>query len=333
VTGQKFLIVRVESGGVTNTEQSRQGGGAPTVVALGGNALDSGEESVEPVRAVIEQTADTLVEAIEAGHDLVLTHGNGPQVGDLLLQQEQSNDTPERPLDVLVAQTQAQLGYPLQSALDERLPGARHATTVVTQTVVDADDPAFEEPTKPVGPFYTEREAAAQPFETRCVGNGERAFRRVVPSPKPREVVERDEIAGLLAEGTVPICAGGGGIPVVRDDGLRGVEAVVDKDRTSRLLASSLGAETMVVLTDVDCAYLDFGGPDQRPLGTVSPGEMREYLDRDEFGAGSMRPKAESCLQFVESGGERAVITSPDNLGAALDGGGGTQVQRERSLS
>jgi len=319
---------------VTDTEHTQQSGVTPTVVALGGNALDSNSDgSVEPAQAVIDRTAGQLLEATEAGHDLVVTHGNGPQVGRLLLQQERTDDTPPVSLDVLVAQTQAQLGYPLQAALAEGLPGDRRALTVVTQTVVDATDPAFEEPTKPVGPFYTEREAARQPFETRQVGNGERPFRRVVPSPEPREVVERDEIAELLAEGTLPICAGGGGIPVVRDDGLRGVAAVVDKDRTSQLLASLLGAQTLVILTDVDCAYLDFGGPDQRPLGVVSPGEMRSYLDQGEFGAGSMRPKAEACLRFIDHGGDRAVITAPDSLRAALDGGAGTQILREPLLS
>lgn len=313
---------------MTDTDQAQQGEVTPVVVALGGNALDGEQgESVDPRGETIERTADRLTEALEAGYDLVVTHGNGPQVGNLLLQQETGEETPQLPLDVLVAQTQAQLGYPLQTALADRLPGDRSAVTVVTRTVVDADDPAFDEPTKPVGPFYSEREADQRAFETRRVGPGDQAYRRVVPSPEPCEVVEREQIADLLAEGALPICAGGGGIPVVRNGGLKGVEAVVDKDRTSQLLASALGAETLVVLTDVDCAYLDYGGPHQRPLGSVSTGELREHLDAGEFGAGSMQPKVEACLQFVESGGHRAVISSLDRLSGALDGVAGTQVR------
>lgn len=311
-----------------DTERDRQGGAAPVVVALGGNALNGGDaDSGESRRAVVEHTAEQLAGAVDSGYDIVCTHGNGPQVGDLLLQQESADETAQFTLDVLVAQTQAQIGYPLQSALEARLPESRSAVTLVTRTVVDPDDPAFEKPTKPVGPFYTEREAARQAFETREVGTGERPYRRVVPSPEPRAIVERDTIARLCAAGTVPVCAGGGGVPVVESNGFRGVEAVVDKDRTAQLLASELGAETLVVLTDVDSAYLDYGESTQRPLGAVSAGELRDHLDAGEFGVGSMRPKVESCLRFVENGGQRAVIGAVDSLSDALTGEAGTQVR------
>jgi len=307
---------------------SHGAGTGRVVVALGGNTLlgEHGPWTFEEQLGVIERTAGRVATAVDAGYDVVLTHGNGPQVGNRLLQQEHAEETPQLPLDVLVAETQAQIGYLLQQALDNALAGPTEFITVVTQVVVDEADPAFEDPTKPVGPFYTESEAAARPFETRAVSTGERPYRRVVPSPEPVEVVEADEIARLVERGDLVVCAGGGGVPVVRDDGLRGVEAVVDKDRTSGLLASALDAEALVVLTDVECAYVNYGDPDQRPLGRVTVEELRDHLEAGEFGEGSMWPKVEACLRFVEGGGERAVITSPDRLAAALAGEAGTRL-------
>jgi len=313
---------------VKSAQPTQDGQSAPVVVALGGNTLlEEGAGPLDEQRSVIRQTAARVADVVEGGHNVVLTHGNGPQVGNLLLQQECADGVFQRPLDVLVAETQAQIGYLLQQALTDELPDQRSALTVVTQTVVDADDRAFQEPTKPVGPFYTETEAAAKPFETRRVTDGERPCRRVVPSPEPRELVESDEIAGLVERGTLPICAGGGGVPVVRDEGLRGIEAVVDKDRASQVLASELGAGALVVLTDVEHACVNYGEPDQRPLGQVTAGELRGHLAAGEFGAGSMQPKVEACLRFVEAGGDRAVITSPDKLCVALDGDAGTQIR------
>jgi carbamate kinase len=301
------------------------------VVALGGNTLlgEHGPWTADEQRTVIERTARQVVAAIEAGHEVVLTHGNGPQVGNLLVQQEAAPETPQLPLDVKVAETQAQIGYLLQQALDNERDGANDFMTVVTQVVVDGDDPAFDEPTKPVGPFYTAAEAAARPFETRAVSDGDRPYRRVVPSPDPVAVVEADEIARLVERGAHVVCAGGGGVPVVRDDGFRGVEAVVDKDLTSALLARDLGADPLVILTDVPYAYVDYGGPDERPLERVTAGELRTHLDAGEFGAGSMAPKVTACLRFVEDGGERAVVTTPDRLTGALAGETGTQVVPE----
>lgn len=301
----------------------------PVVVALGGNTLlgDHGPWTVDAQREVIERTAGQISDAITAGNDVVLTHGNGPQVGNLLLQQEQASETPQLPLDVLVAETQAQIGYLLQQALDNELTESTDFITVVTQVVVDADDPAFENPTKPVGPFYTEPEAAEKSFETRKVSSGDRPYRRVVPSPEPVEIVEQQEISRLVERGNLVIAAGGGGVPVVRDGDIRGVEAVVDKDNTTQLLASELGAGTLVCLTDVEYAYVNYDTPDQRPLRQVSSETLRTHLDAGEFGEGSMRPKVEACLRFVEQGGKRAMITSPERLRAALAGEAGTRVR------
>ncbi|MHC3437035.1 carbamate kinase [Natrialbaceae archaeon A-gly3] len=278
----------------------------------------------------MERTARHIADVIDAGYDVVLTHGNGPQVGNRLLQQESTDETPQLPLDVLVAETQAQIGYLLQQALDNELTGPTDFMTVVTQVVIDTDDPAFQNPTKPVGPFYTETEAAQKPFETRKVSNGDWPYRRVVPSPEPVEIVEGEEITRLVEQENLVICAGGGGVPVTHDGGLRGVEAVIDKDKVSQLLASDLGAETLVILTDVECAYVNYGEPDQQPLHRVTSQELRSHLEAGEFGEGSMQPKVEACLRFVEQGGERAVITSSDRLRDALSSEAGTRVTDKR---
>jgi len=308
---------------------SHETGTAPIVVALGGNTLlgAHGLGTIDEQRDVIARTARQIADAIQTGYDVVLTHGNGPQVGTLLLQQERVGETPHLPLDVLVAETQAQIGYLLQQALDNELTDSPDFITVVTQVVVDADDPAFQDPTKPIGPLYTETEAAEKSFETRRVATGNRPYRRVVPSPEPVEIVEAEEIASLVERGNLVITAGGGGVPVVRDDALRGVEAVVDKDKTSQLLASELGADTLVILTDVEFAYVNYEASDQRPLRRISTEELRAHLDAGEFGEGSMRPKMEACLRFIEQGGERAVVTASEHLMDALAGETGTQVR------
>lgn len=312
-------------------ESSRHTGTEPVVIALGGNTLlgEHGPWTIDDQLEVIEGTAQRIADVIDAGYDVVLTHGNGPQVGNRLLQQESTDETPQLPLDVLVAETQAQIGYLLQQALDNELTGSTDFMTVVTQVVIDTDDSAFQNPTKPVGPFYTETEADEKPFETRKVSSGDRPYRRVVPSPEPVEIVEGEEITRLVEQGNLVICAGGGGVPVTHNGGLSGVEAVIDKDKVSQLLASDLGAETLVILTDVECAYVDYGGPDQQPLRRVTSQELRSHLEAGEFGEGSMQPKVEACLRFVEQGGERAVITSPDRLQDALSGEAGTQVTDE----
>lgn len=296
-----------------------------TVVALGGNTLLSdGSGTADDQR----RNAREAVEAVTglAARELVFTHGNGPQVGALLDQQAAAPGH-DLPLDALVAQTQGHLGYLLQQLLDARLPAP--AATVVTQAQVDAADPAFDDPSKPVGPFLSAAEAADRPYETREVtrSDGSRAHRRVVPSPEPTRVVEAERVRTLVDAGTTVVAGGGGGVPVVDEDGeLRGVEAVVDKDYTSALLASAVGARELLVLTDVAGAYLDFGGPDERLLPSLTPEEAREHVAAGEFGAGSMRPKVEACARFVAAGGDRAVITSAADVGAAVAGEAGTHV-------
>ncbi|MFP4174203.1 MAG: carbamate kinase [Halobacteriales archaeon] len=293
------------------------------VLALGGNAVLSADDpTADGQRRVVERTARTVAEATGDGDEVVVTHGNGPQVGNRMLQQDAAPETPRMPLDVLVAETQGQLGYMLQQAFDNE---SGNAATVVTQTVVDADDPAFDEPTKPVGPFYDADEAEKAPFETR---EYERGHRRVVASPEPRDIVESGSVRSLVEEGVTVICGGGGGVPVVRDDGLNGLEAVVDKDRTSRLVAEELDADALVFVTDVDHAYVGYGSDDERAVGCVDTDELRRYLEAGEFGEGTMLPKVESALGFVEEGdGREAVITSPDELADALADGSGTRVR------
>lgn len=310
-------------------DTSHEPGTDPLVVALGGNTLlgAHGLGTIDEQLDVIARTARQVADAIRAGYDVVLTYGNGPQVGNLLLSQECVGETPELPLDVLVAETQAQIGYLLQQALDTELPDSPYFITVVTQVIVDPDDPAFQNPTKPIGPSYTEAEAADKSVETRRVSTDDRPYRRVVPSPEPVELVEGDELTRLLERGHLVITAGGGGIPVVRDNGLEGVEAVVNKDKTSQLLAGELDAGTLLILTDVEFAYVNYDTPDQRPLRRPSIEELRAHLDAGEFGEGSMQPKMEACLRFVEQGGERAVVPSPEHLMDALAGETGTRIR------
>ncbi|MFW5918816.1 MAG: carbamate kinase [archaeon] len=298
------------------------------IVALGGNTLlPMDDETMEGQRRRVREAAKNIAPLAEDGRDLVLTHGNGPQVGNLMLQQEQSDAGPRFPLDVLVAETQAQLGYVLQQELGNVL--GESVATVLTQVRVDEHDEAFERPTKPVGPHYSQSEALSRPFQTKQVttADGRTMYRRVVPSPEPIEVVEADRIETLVNDGETVICAGGGGIPVVREDGvLRGVEAVIDKDRATALVAEHIDATTFLILTDVDAAYTDFGTDDQQPISEATVPEMRELLDAGEFAEGSMGPKVEAAISFVESSGETAIITSADSVDEALAGDAGTQV-------
>lgn len=297
-----------------------------TVLALGGNALTGeSDTSHEEQLATARETVSHLDERHVLARDIVWTHGNGPQVGNRLLEQE-ATETPSLPLDALVAETQGHLGYLLTRALD-----AAHdetALTVATRAVVDPDDPAFESPTKPVGPWYAEAEAASKSFETAEVGAESPSYRRVVASPRPQRVVEGEQIERLVERGESVVCCGGGGIPVAETDGgFEGEAAVVDKDYTSALLGERIEAEELVFLTDVPYAYLDYGTDDQRPLESVDPSTLRDHLQNDEFGEGSMRPKVEACISFVEAGGDRAVITETEQVAAALAGDAGTQVE------
>ncbi|MDY6770632.1 MAG: carbamate kinase [Candidatus Nanohaloarchaea archaeon] len=289
------------------------------VVALGGNALldPEAEPEYESQLRNVERTTDQLA-SLADDNELVLTHGNGPQAGNILLQQEET--PPEMPLDVVVAETQGQIGYMLQRELGERLD--TDPATVVTQVVVDPDDPAFDDPSKPVGPFYTADEVEGKRGTIKEVGTGEKRYRRVVPSPEPQGVVEADAIRRLIEAQAAVIASGGGGIPVT-DEG-KGVEAVIDKDGAAALLAEELDADMLLIVTDVDYAYRDYGTDDEEPLEELTPAEAREIADDGEFGEGSMAPKVRAAARFADRTGGKAVITSLANLDAALDGEGTT---------
>jgi carbamate kinase len=305
------------------------------VIALGGNALSTphGDGSVDEQRAAIRQSAREIVKILEMGWRVVLTHGNGPQVGRLLLQQEHSKDlTPPLPFDVCGAMTQGEIGYLLQLGLQEEFRSKnikKSVVTLLTQVVVDPQDSAFQNPTKPIGPFYSEANVLqqAKKFSLKKMGTGDRPYRRVVASPKPLKIVEEDSIKILVAAGHLVIACGGGGVPVVCEKGgLRGVEAVIDKDLASERLASTLGAEVLLILTDVERVAIRFGKPDQQHLQRISLAEAKRYLASGEFPAGSMGPKIEAAIRFLESGGKRAVITSLEKAQAALDGLAGTEI-------
>ncbi|MDY6777471.1 MAG: carbamate kinase [Candidatus Nanohaloarchaea archaeon] len=292
------------------------------VIALGGNALldPEAEPSYDAQQENIRLTAKRLVRLLKEDHELVITHGNGPQAGNILLQQEET--PPEMPLDVVVAETQGQIGYMLQREL-QRAAGemgtACDPATLLTRVVVDRESEAFDHPSKPVGPFYTEEEARGKEGTIKEVGTGEKRFRRVVPSPPPESVLEADVIRELVDVDSPVIACGGGGIPVDSDD--NGVEAVIDKDRTASLLARMIEADLLLILTDVPYAYRDFTG-DREPIERLSPEKARDLAAAGEFGEGSMEPKVLAAASFVEETGERAVIGSVESLREAVEGRG-----------
>ncbi|MEP7055838.1 MAG: carbamate kinase [Actinomycetota bacterium] len=305
------------------------------VAALGGNALSppGGTGSVAEIQSALATTAEHLARLVASGARLVVTHGNGPQIGRILLQQEAASPAvPPMPMDVCGAQSQGQIGYLLAQALENAF--RQHAIDtpvlcVVTQVVVDGHDPAFRRPTKPVGPTYDESDARRIATETgyvmRQITPGQ--WRRVVPSPQPVRFVAERALLAMLGTGPVVIAAGGGGVLVV-DDGqtLRGVEAVVDKDLTSSRLARLVEADVLLILTGVPVVQQGFGTPAARTLDTLTTTEARRLLASGEFPAGSMGPKIEAACQFVLSGGGRAVITDMESATAALAGTAGTQV-------
>jgi carbamate kinase len=302
------------------------------VVALGGNAI-AGARGADPEsqRIAVEGACEQIAELVEHGHEVVITHGNGPQVGNLLLKNDLARHVvPPVPLDWCVAQTQATLGFLIVTALEAALRRRgleRLISTVITRVLVDAADPAWERPTKPIGRHVSaadaaERIAAGEAWEDR----GERGWRRVVASPHPVEILDRATIAALMAEDAIVIAAGGGGIPMVRDgERLRGVEAVLDKDLTGALLARTVKADCFLIATDVEAAAVAYGTPEQEWLGAVGPDRLRELLARGEFAGGSMGPKVRAALSFAESGG-RAVITSLERLREGVEGEVGTRV-------
>lgn len=305
------------------------------LLAVGGNSLiRAGEKgTIVEQRANAQRTTAQIVGLIRAGYRIVLTHGNGPQVGAELLRSERgASQVPGLPLDVCGASTQGEIGYLLQQSLESELQLAGlhvPVATVLTQCVVSLDDPSMKHPSKPIGPFYSRADAEERKrlFGWEIVEDAARGYRRVVPSPEPMEIVELEAIRDLLEQGVLVIACGGGGIPVVWSNGkLRGVEAVIDKDRASALLASLLGADRFVICTDTDCVYLDYKKPMQRPLGRVSAAELEEYARAGHFPAGNMGPKIESVVRFLRSGGKEAVITSCENLCQAVAGTAGTHM-------
>ena len=299
------------------------------VIALGGNAMTGPDGSATPgaQQEAIAVAAGHVAEVVATGVQVVLTHGNGPQVGNLLVKNElAAHVVPPVPLDWNVAQTQATIGFTLADELDVRLAGrglAQRTSALVTRTLVDARDPGLAAPTKPVGRFLPREDAErlialGQVWEDR----GARGWRRVVASPEPLAVVDVPAIAALASAGFVVVCAGGGGIPVVDDGGgaLRGVEAVVDKDLTAALLARDLDADTLVIATDVPHVMVDFGTPRQRPLRSVTAAELRGLAAAGQFARGSMGPKVAAALRFVHHGGARAVITCLEHISDAVTG-------------
>jgi carbamate kinase len=310
------------------------------VVALGGNALSppGGTGTVAEMRAALRKTAEPLAELVDRGVELVISHGNGPQVGRILLQQEYAAEhVPPMPMDVCGAQSQGQIGYLLVQALDSALRRRgldTRALCLVTQVVVDGHDPAFRRPTKPVGPAYPRPEAQRIAHETGYVFTiqPDKKWRRVVPSPKPVRFVEESPLLQVIEAGHVVVAAGGGGVPVVEHRReLRGVEAVVDKDLTAARLATLLHADLLLILTAVDKVYAGFGTPHERALDVLTTDEAAAMLAAGEFPEGSMGPKIEACLDFASASGGRAVITSLKHVVDAAFGDAGTTIGGARS--
>jgi carbamate kinase len=300
------------------------------LIALGGNALirpgerGTSDEQFRNLRIPMEQIA-----RLSRDYRIIITHGNGPQVGNLLLQQESCPEVPPLPLEILVAQTQGQIGYMIESTLDTALAsldggGKQLLVSLLSYVVVDPDDPAFRNPTKPIGPAYGAQEASRLPWPMVKTARG---FRRVVASPEPLTVVEKEEIRRLVETDFIVICCGGGGIPVTQEGrAFHGIDAVIDKDLASARLALEVGVDLFVIATDVPGAFLGFGTPGESLLTSLSPADARRYLEEGHFPAGSMGPKVEAGTRFVEGGGQRAVITSIEAIEAAVEGKAGTVI-------
>ncbi|MCI0623564.1 MAG: carbamate kinase [Acidobacteria bacterium] len=305
------------------------------VIAIGGNSLARpGQRGTfeEQQRNAVE-TCQAIADVIQAGYRVVMTHGNGPQVGQALLRGELSQPSlPPLRLDECDAETEGSIGYLLEQTLENVLAARGIAASVgslITQVMVDSSDPAFDNPTKPIGPFYRFEEALErkQTLGWRMVEDSGRGWRRVVPSPRPLEILELPAIQAGLDAGVIVIAAGGGGIPVVRRAGcIVGIEAVIDKDRVSALLARNLDAALLLFSTGVDQVYWHYGRVDQRPLDTLTCEDAWRYLQEGEFPAGSMGPKIEAAIEYLEAGGSRVVITSPRILKDALAGRSGTEI-------
>lgn len=311
------------------------------LLAVGGNSLiRAGEKgTVAEQLANARRTAAAIIGLIRDGYRLVITHGNGPQVGaDLLRSERAADQVPGLPLDVCGAATQGEIGYLLCQSLHDELEAAGlHVPVVglVTQTVVARDDPAMQHPSKPIGPFYSRADAEQRKraFGWEIVEDAARGYRRVVPSPEPMDIVELEVIRDLVQDGVLVVAVGGGGIPVVRHNGtLQGVEAVIDKDRASALLASRLGVDVFAISTDADFVYRDYKTPAQQPLTHATVLEMERLLQAGQFPPGNMGPKIESALRFLRQGGREVIITSYQNLCEAVAGRAGTHIVPDGEL-
>lgn len=306
------------------------------MVAMGGHAfmkpgqIGTIDEHTENAAVIGER----LMVLVERGYNVVITHGNGPQVGHQLIKNELTSDeVPSWPMDVLVAETEGSLGYILQQALLNQLRSRkikRYVVAVICQVLVDPSDPAFAHPTKPIGPFMTEEEAKRRKAELgwKIQEDKVRGWRRVVPSPDPQRVVQRWMIRDAVREGHIVIACGGGGIPIIKNASgdYQGVEAVLDKDLTASLLATEVGAEFLIILSDISNVYLNYGTEKQHALNAVTLEEVERYVEEGHFPPGSMGPKVESIRRFLRAGGKRALITSPAGLPDAMEGRAGTHV-------
>ncbi|MCA5012498.1 MULTISPECIES: carbamate kinase [unclassified Enterococcus] len=303
------------------------------VVALGGNAILTTDASAKAQQEALAKTAHYLADFIEAGHELIISHGNGPQVGNLLLQQQlgATEKNPAMPLDTAVAMTQGSIGYWLENALVDELKKrkiSKPAATILTQVVVSETDPAFQAPSKPIGPFLSKAEMDAEKEQTQAtyVEDAGRGYRKVVPSPTPVDIVEYAVIKQLVENGIVTIAGGGGGIPVIMKNGVyEGVEAVIDKDFASEKIAALVHADMLVILTGVDHVSINFNQPNQADLTKVTVTQMEEYIQQQQFAPGSMLPKVQAAIAFIkESKNGKAVITSLENIKNLLEEETGT---------
>ena len=302
------------------------------LIALGGNALiqkgqpGTADQQFENLSLPVKHIAE-----LSRKYRLVITHGNGPQVGNLLLQQESCDEVPKMPLEIIGAMTQGQIGYMIESSLDTALMEIgigekQDFVSLITYVVVDENDPAFQNPTKPIGPFYTEKEAAKL---THNLVKTDKGYRRVVASPKPVAIVECKEIKKLIDMDFIVICCGGGGIPVIhKGRRFSGVEAVIDKDLASSVLAREINADIFIVASDVEGAAVDWGTPEQRLLREVTLSEIKEYVEAGHFPVGSMGPKVDAVVQFVESTENRGIICNLENIQRAVQGVAGTEIGR-----
>ncbi|MCK4546845.1 MAG: carbamate kinase [Candidatus Eisenbacteria sp.] len=312
--------------------------GKLAVIAIGGNSLikDKEHQSVEDQYQAVAKTCSHVAGLIEEGYNLVITHGNGPQVGFILMRSELASGVLHQvPLDSCGADTQGAIGYHIQRALvnEFRKRGIDgRVAAVVTQVVVDRNDPAFGTPSKPIGPFYEKEKAEKYRAQEGwvIVEDAGRGYRRVVASPVPVEIIEEDAIRTLAEAGFVVVAVGGGGIPVIRNEegDLEGAAAVIDKDLASGLLASNLGAEDLIISTSVESVALNFGTPDEKPLSKMTLDEARRYLSEGHFAPGSMKPKIETAIEFLEKGGARVIITCPEYIVQAVRGERGTTIVR-----